>query len=468
MFSPIGVRLMVMMFLQFFIWGAWYITVGSYMNSVGWGDFIGDAYSVGPIAAIISPFILGMIADRFFSAQRVLGVLHILGGVLIALAPVVASGESASSKTFIWGVLMGHMLCYMPTLGLVNTVAFKNMLNQEKEFPVIRVFGTLGWIAANYAALSLIDSFGLESQFYLTSASAILLGAYCFTLPDTPPPAKGQKVQVKDILCLDALSLMKERSFLIFMICSFLICIPLSAYYSYAGPFLDAMSISKGYMPLGQVSEVLFMALMPLFFGFLGVKWMLAVGMLAWVVRYGMFSMGFDPAGDNHVFWMILFGVILHGICYDFFFVTGQIYVDKRAPKAIRGQAQGFLVLMTLGLGLLIGAQASGWLVNDNKPEETVQLEKEVVALTSEITALETQIKALPEDQQTSSPLKTDLDTITATKNEKAARANSLIKWRTVWVWPTIMAGAVMLAFCALFKYKPAPEEQPDSGDDAG
>lgn len=463
MFSPIGIRLMVMMFLQFFIWGSWYITVGNYMQGLGWADDIAWAYTVGPIAGIISPFFLGMVADRFFSAQKVLGTLHILGGILMVAAPLTAAGENPSSTLFI-ACLLGHMLCYMPTLGLVNTVAFQSMTDQEKQFPIIRVFGTLGWIVAGFAVAYAIDLQGVTAQFHLTAIAAFALGIYSFTLPASPPPAKGQKVELKDILCLDALALMKDRSFLVFMLCSFLICIPLSAYYAYAPVFLDALEVAQDRIPIimsyGQMSEVFFMVVMPAFFAFLGVKWMLAVGMFAWVARYALFAGSFSDSPQDHVLWMAVGGVLLHGICYDFFFVTGQIYVDKRAPLAIRGQAQGFLVLMTLGLGLLIGAQVAGWLVDQNTPPEARLLQDEAKELGEQIGTLKEQAEDIPEDS--TSPADQDLlAQITGMEELQKARgheANTLIAWDRVWLWPTGMAAVILAAFCVLFRYRRGDE----------
>jgi len=355
--SAVGPRLSVMMFLEFFVWGAWYVSVGNYMGAHDMGpEDIGWAYTVGPIAALISPLFLGMIADRFFATEKVLGVMHILAGGVMFVAP-----RFVSNPTAFIGVLALHMLCYMPTLGLTNTLAFHNMTNQEKQFPLIRVFGTIGWIAANLVVSSVLHADKGEEQFYVTGAAAILLGLYSFSLPHTPAPAAGKPFSVRDALGLDAVSLMKDRSFAVFMLGSFLICIPLAAYYSFAPVFVGSTGVEDvaTRMSLGQASEIFFMLVMPLFFARLGVKWMLAVGMLAWVARYGLFA----ASAESHVQWMVLGGILLHGICYDFFFVTGQIYVDKRASAQSRGQAQGFLVLVTQGLGLGIGAQVVGRLV---------------------------------------------------------------------------------------------------------
>ena len=355
------IRLMIMMFLQFFVWGAWFVTVGNYMANIGMSGVIYWAYTVGPIAAIISPFFIGMIADRFFATEKVLGGLHLLGGVALFCAPFLAEGSFSSALLFIFFLLL-HTLCYMPTIALVNTLAFHHIKSQEKEFPVVRAFGTVGWIVAGVLVSGVLKADQTALPLQIGGIVGIVMGLYSFTLPHTPPPAAGQKMSARQILGLDALAYLKGRSFTIFVISSLLICIPLSAYYSYAPVFVNAANIADPAfkMSLGQVSEFFFTLIMPLFFAFLGVKWMLFTGMAAWVLRYALFALG-APAG---VFWMILVGIILHGICYDFFFVAGQIYVDKKATPAIRGQAQGFIVLVTYGIGMLIGAQVAGWLFN--------------------------------------------------------------------------------------------------------
>jgi nucleoside transporter len=359
--GAIGVRLSVMMFLQFFAWGAWAVSVGPFMDSLGMpAGVVAWVYSVGPVAAIASPFFLGMVADRFFATERVLAAMHVLGGLILCAIPYVTRAGSAASTAFVLMLLL-HMLCYMPTLGLTNTLAFHNMTDQEKQFPLIRVFGTIGWIVANLVVSAWLHADRSPVQFYVAGGAAILLGLYSLTLPHTPPPAAGKKASAHDILGLDSLALMRQRSFAVFMISSFLICIPLAAYYSWAGIFVGDMGVKDvaARMSFGQMSEIFFMLVMPLCFARLGVKWMLMVGMLAWVARYGLFA----AAAPERVMWMVLIGIILHGVCYDFFFVTGQIYVDRKAPVNIRGQAQGFLVLVTQGLGMLIGQQLMGSIV---------------------------------------------------------------------------------------------------------
>ncbi len=376
-------RLSTMMFLEFFVWGAWYVTIGNYMVAHGMGDLTHWPYTVNPIAAIVAPFFLGLIADRFFPTEKVLGALHLIGGVFMFFVPA-ASG----APTLFILLLLAYNLCYMPTLALANSLAFHHIKDQEKEFPMIRVFGTIGWIVAGLFIAIVLGAFVGDQvpdetawPLYATAVVSIVLGLYSFTLPHTPPPAKGEKVSIRSIVGIDALNQLGSKSFYVFIISSMLISIPLAAYYNFAPIFVnsalyaggteaytglagwllnDVLTSPAALMSLGQMSEVVFMLLMPFFFVRLGVKWMLAAGMAGWVLRFVFFAVG-APAS---VFWMIAFGVLLHGMCYDFFFVTGQIYVDKKATPAIRGQAQGFIVLVTYGVGLGIGAQIIGALNN--------------------------------------------------------------------------------------------------------
>lgn len=351
----VAARLSVMMFLEFLIWGGWYVTVGNYMGAHGMSDQIATVYSLCPIAAIISPFFLGMVADRFFSTEKVLGALSLLGGIFLMLVPILA--PSGKPGLFI-GLLLMHALCFMPTLGLTSSLTFHNVTDQEKQFPVIRVFGTIGWIAANWIVSKWLHGDQTAVQFWVAGGASVLLGFYSFSLPHTPPPSAGKKATVHDILGLDAIALLKKRSFAVFIVSSLLICIPLAFYYAYAAVYVKAVGIADPAfnMSFGQFGEIFFMLLMPVLFLRLGVKYMLLAAMVAWVARYGLFA----AAADAHTVWMVMGGIILHGICYDFFVVTGQIYVDKRASPKIRGQAQGLLVLVTQGVGMLIGAQAAG------------------------------------------------------------------------------------------------------------
>ena len=370
----IRTKLSTMMFLQFFIWGAWYTTVGNYMPAHGMAALGYLPFTVNPVAAIVAPFFLGLVADRYFSTEKVLGALHILGGVIMLLVPRTSAG------LFIFLLLL-YNLCYMPTLGLANSLAFHNIRNQEKDFPFIRVFGTIGWIVAGLFVGFVLSKFTngvmpdkTSLPLYTTAIASLILGVFSFSLPHTPPPAAGQPVSIRSIVGIDALRELGSPPFYVFIVSSLLICIPLAAYYAYAPVFAKIGVYDVGtqnlvtkllpnpssLMTLGQMSETGFMLLMPLMFARLGVKKMLLVGMGAWVLRYVLFAI----AAPSAVFWLIVTGILLHGVCYDFFFVTGQIYVDKKSSPAVRGQAQGFLVLVTYGVGMLIGSLIAGKVYN--------------------------------------------------------------------------------------------------------
>jgi nucleoside transporter len=363
--SGVRLRLSVMMFLQFFIWGAWYTTIAVYMTSKGMETLTHWPYTVNPIAAIVAPFFVGLVADRFFATEKVFGLLHLLGGILLLVAPQTVG----NSTTFI-GVLLLYNLCYMPTLALSSSLAFANLVDQEKSFPKIRVWGTIGWIVAGLFISFVLSRFvtgetraeATAMPLYSAAIASLVLAAFSFALPHTPPSARGQAVSARSILGLDAFKQLGSPSFYVFIASALLICIPLAAYYNYTQLYLAAANVPNiaATQTLGQVSETLFMLVMPLMFARLGVKWMIAVGMAAWVARYVLFSFGAPDA----VYWMIALGIALHGICYDFFFVTGQIYVDKKSTPAIRGQAQGFFVFVTYGVGMLIGAQVAGNVYN--------------------------------------------------------------------------------------------------------
>jgi nucleoside transporter len=364
MTSSLAPRLSAMMFLQFFIWGAWYTTIAVYMTSQGMETLTHWPFTVNPIAAIAAPFFVGLVADRYFATEKVLGVLHLAGGLVLLAAP-----QTTGNPTLFIGMLLLYNLCYMPTLGLSNSLAFHNISDQEKQFPRIRVWGTIGWIVAG-----LFISFGLRGlvaggqpeqtalPLYTAGVASLLLGAYAFSLPHTPPSARGQAVSARSVLGLDAFAQLGSRPFYVFVASALLICIPLAAYYNFTQLYLEAARVPNiaATQTLGQMSEMVFMLAMPLLFARLGVKWMLVVGMAAWVVRYALFAV----AAPGAVFSLIVLGILLHGICYDFFFVTGQIYVDKKSTPAIRGQAQGFLVFVTYGVGMLIGAQVAGNVYN--------------------------------------------------------------------------------------------------------
>jgi len=355
-------QLSVMMFLEFFIWGAWFVTLGTYLASINFsGANVGYTYLMNNIAAIVSPFFVGMVADRFFSSEKVMGILHLLGGIVIYFASSITA-----AAPLIVGLLLYNLL-YMPTIALANAISFHQMENPDTQFPKVRVWGTIGWIVAGLLITFIQFNFYQQVEasavpMRIAAVASILLGLYAFSLPHTPPQKSGEKVKVGDILGFKALKLLKERNFLIFIISSLLICIPLAFYYNFTNMFLNDLKMTgvAAKQSMGQMSEVIFMLLMPWFFVRLGVKKMLLVGMLAWVLRYILFANG----NMDDLVWMLYFGIILHGICYDFFFVTGQIYVDKKAGKEIRASAQGFFALVTYGLGIGIGSVISGQVVD--------------------------------------------------------------------------------------------------------
>ncbi|MCI0699017.1 nucleoside permease [candidate division KSB1 bacterium] len=358
----IYLRLSLMMFLQFFIWGAWFVTLGTHLGHIGFtGSQIGYTYLMNNIAAIVSPFFVGMIADRFFASQKVMGVLHLLGGFLMYVA-----SDITAVGTLI-GSLLLYNLSYMPTLALVNAVSFNQMDSPDKQFPKVRVWGTIGWIVAGLVITLVLSDFIPEIEksavpMKMAALASVLMGLYSFTLPNTPPQNVGKEVSIGEVLGLKALRLLKERNFFIFVLCSLLISIPLAFYYNFTNLFLNELGMTgvAGKQTMGQMSEVIFMVLMPWFFVRLGVKKMLLVGMLAWVVRYALFAYGDLGA----LVWMLYVGILLHGVCYDFFFVTGQIYVDKKAPKDVRASAQGFIALITYGVGIGLGSILSGNIVD--------------------------------------------------------------------------------------------------------
>ncbi len=356
-------RLSLMMFVQYFIWGAWAPTLGNYMGTIGMGESVNWAYSLGPITAIIAPFFLGMVADRFFDSEKVLGVLSLIAGVAMMAMP------SYSGTSLFLPLLFVHAICYFPSLGLTATLAFHHMTNPEKEFPVVRVFGTIGWIVAGLTIGKLLQADATPLPLYIGGAAALFLGVYSFTLPVTPPPSAGQKTSWKQILGVDALRELKTRSFVIFLVAATLIFIAFGTYFPYAPVYFKALHDNLNIphfqnpsfeMSFGQISEIFFMLLIPFFFARLGVKWMLMLGMLAWVARFTVFA----GAAMSGAFWLVMIGILIHGICYDFFFVTGQIYIDKKTSPEIRGQVQGLLVLLTQGVGFFLGTQISGAFVN--------------------------------------------------------------------------------------------------------
>lgn len=443
--NPTSLRLSVMMFLQFFVWGAWYVTAPNYLGTIGFGasDFAWT-YSVGPIAGIITPLFVGMVADRLFPAQMVLGVMHLVGAGLMYSATTMM-GADAAAPSQINGVFFGYMLTYYPTLALTNTVAMRNMDDPEKQFPWIRVWGTVGWIIAGLS-LSWLEIETTVSMFHLAAGAALLLGLFSFALPHTPPE-KGESPSLGQLFGVDALSLLKDRSYLVFMVSSVLICIPLAFYYQIASRVVEMSGLPIGQtMSYGQMSEIFFMLVMPLFFARLGVKWMLLVGMLAWVVRYTLFSLG-APTEQRA---MIIGAVVLHGICYDFFFVTGQIYTDGKAPAPVRAQAQGLLVMLTLGLGMLIGAQAAGYVEGQHTTAKSKELAKQVESQGEELKALEEQLESTPEAEAGS--LTAEIEALRAEKTETRRAELRAIEWKPLWAKPAIFAAVVMVFFGFLFR----------------
>ena len=394
-------QLSFMMFLEFFIWGGWFVTMGSFLgnNLSASGAETAMAYSTQSWGAIIAPFIIGLIADRFFNAEKILGILHLVGACIMYLM------SQTTEFSVFYPYVLGYMIAYMPTLALVNSVSFNQMNDPAKQFPMVRVFGTIGWILAGliisfvfkWDSIENIGNGMLSNTFLMVAIASAILGVFSFTLPKTPPSvAKGQKVGLSDILGLDALKLLKDRNFLIFFLSSVLICIPLAFYYQNISPFLTEYKIenSTAWASLGQMSEVLFMLLLPFFFKKYGFKKTILFGMLAWGIRYLLFAYG--NGGD--LFFMVVVGIALHGICYDFFFVSGQIYTDSKAGEKVKSAAQGLITLATYGVGMLIGFWVAGQIVDKNLIDE------------------------------------------------------GLHSWQDIWVFPAIFAAAVLVLFAVFFK----------------
>ena len=394
-------QLSFMMFLEFFIWGGWFVTMGSFLGSNlnASGAETGMAYSTQSWGAIIAPFIIGMIADRYFNAEKILGVLHLVGAVLMYMM-----AQSTEFSTF-YPYVLGYMIAYMPTLALVNSVSFNQMSDPAKQFPMVRVWGTIGWILAGLA-ISFIFKWDSESNiangmlsntFIMVAIASLVLGVFSFFLPKTPPTSnKEEKATISDILGLDALKLFKDRNFLVFFISSFLICIPLAFYYQNISLFLTEYKVdnSTAWASLGQVSEVAFMLLLPFFFKKYGFKNTVLFGMFAWVIRYVLFAYG----NNGELFFMLVTGIALHGICYDFFFVSGQIYTDSKAGDKVKSAAQGLITLATYGIGMLVGFWVAGNIVDKN------------------------------------------------------LIANGAHSWKDIWLFPAIFATAVLVIFALFFK----------------
>ena len=358
-----------MMFLEFFIWGAWFVTLGTFLgtNLKASGAETAAVFSTQSWGAIIAPFIIGLIADRYFNAERILGVLHLVGAFL--MYQMYQSSDLSSFYIYVFS----YMVLYMPTLALVNSVAFNQMKDPEKEFSSIRVWGTIGWIVAglsisyifHWDSAESLASGMLKNTFLLAGIAALVLGLLSFTLPATPPKVSDEKIKIGDIIGLDALKLLKDKNFAVFFISSILICIPLAFYYQNANPFLTESGLENptGKMAIGQISEALFLLLIPVFFSKYGFKKTILVGMLAWAIRYALFAYG----NGGELSFMLIIGIALHGICYDFFFVSGQIYTNSKAGDKYKSAAQGLITLATYGVGMLIGFAVAGWITDNYK-----------------------------------------------------------------------------------------------------
>lgn len=440
----VQLRLSVMMFLQFFVWGTWFSTLAQCLATNGLADFSAGAYGSVPIAAMIAPLFLGLVADRFFPSQIVMGILFLIGGMLMFVVPVAAA--DGNGKLMVW-LMTAHMLCYMPTLGLGNTIAFSHL--DRVAFPKVRVWGTIGWIVAGLV-IGFMGWTSSLNMFRVAAGSALLLGVFCFILPHTPAPAKGEALSWRTLLMLDALSLFKKPAFAVFLVCSLLICIPLAYYFGLTANYLTNAGFEQAAstMTIGQMSEIVFMLLIPFFFRRLGVKWMILVGMGAWVLRYMLFSWG----ASEQVVWMLFLGIALHGICYDFFFVTGFMYADRVAPKRARGQTQSLLVFLTQGVGMYIGY----WFAFGRFGTTVTSYGDLNTAVTAGRGEQE-----LSFAQQLGRMFSVDLpDGI-----NPALLAETMGQWKTFWVFPAGMAGVVAVIFFLTFWDKTKVNEQGDEQD---
>jgi nucleoside transporter len=351
--NSLKARLCLMMFLNYVVWGAWYVTIGTYLTATlkFSGTEAGAIFGTTALASMISPFFIGMIADRFFSTEKVLAVLHLAGAVLLYFV------TRAGSFAAVYSIMLAYCLCYFPTIGLTNSLTLRQLTNAGNEFPFIRMFATIGWIAIGQT----IGNLGVETTatpFLLAAGASVAMALYCLTLPHTPPTGKSQKITVGALLGLDALVMLKRRPYLVFVVASILACIPLTFYFSFTNAYLNEVGVvnAAGKMTLGQVSEVGVMLLMPFIFRKVTVRGVFMLGLACWSLRYGLLAYGNANAG----IWMFYLAIILHGFCFDFFFMTGQLYTDQEAPPHLRGTAQGFLTFVTYGVGMFIGSLLSG------------------------------------------------------------------------------------------------------------